>query len=142
MVHKTERRLERSSNGNSTPSAFLPSSSLAAAIVVARAPAGWRPPSLPPGKGRALVEQVCPECYGLGTSTAQHMSRGQWDEAIGAMISLGVTTTDEQFERIAEYLAKNSAPVANPKVRGQPGKAQEPLLCGDAWSGGRRGKIK
>lgn len=81
--------------------------------------------SLPPGTGRALVESVCTQCHGMGLITAQHKSRKQWDETIGTMISRGATATDDQFESIAEYLARNFGPVTNPKgvdARGVSGK--------------------
>jgi competence ComEA-like helix-hairpin-helix protein len=65
---------------------------------------------LPPGKGQADVVQVCGKCHSPELAASQHQNHQQWEFTIYRMIGLGAQGSDEQFETIVDYLAKNFGP--------------------------------
>lgn len=58
-------------------------------------------------KSRELVIEVCTYCHEMERVTEQHLSAGQWRGLIKGMISEGPPVTDQEFDRIVDYLAKN-----------------------------------
>jgi competence protein ComEA len=60
--------------------------------------------------GRALLEQVCTKCHSLTATTAQHNSKDRWTEIVDSMVARGAEGTDEEFEKIVDYLTKNYGP--------------------------------
>src|SRR5262245_21128376 len=56
---------------------------------------------------RPVFERVCSNCHPTTRVTATRRSRAQWQEVIETMISVrGAKVTDEEFEAIVGYLAR------------------------------------
>ena len=68
------------------------------------------PPSLPPGKAKAIVEHECAGCHVLKVVTSKRASKEQWSALVDQMISRGADVPDEEIETVVEYLAKNFGP--------------------------------
>ena len=74
---------------------------------------------LPDGDGRALVERICAKCHPVQNIVKSRMTRAKWDDVIDDMIARGAEGTDQEFDRVVEYLVKNFGPAgasAAPKV--------------------------
>ena len=82
-----------------------------------RAPAQSK---LPDGPGKALVERTCKKCHTIETITRARLTPERWGEVVDDMISRGAEGTDEEFDQMVEYLAKNfgrgKAPAAGAKT--------------------------
>ena len=61
-------------------------------------------------KARRLVLDVCTSCHDLKRVKIQHLSREEWRGVIKGMIFEGAPVTDEEFDLIVDYLAKNYGP--------------------------------
>lgn len=61
--------------------------------------------TLPDGPGRDLVEHKCTQCHSLETVARSPRTRKQWEAQLDTMIARGARLSDEDFERIADYLA-------------------------------------
>jgi cytochrome c5 len=61
-------------------------------------------------KGRKLVEDICSLCHEWQRVKAQEFTKEEWSGVIKGMISEGAPVTDEEFDLIVEYLAKNYGP--------------------------------
>ena len=62
-------------------------------------------PSLPDGPGNELIARKCTQCHSLDTVTRSRRTRKQWEAQLDTMIARGARLSDEDFERIADYLA-------------------------------------
>jgi competence protein ComEA len=62
---------------------------------------------LPPGEGRAIVQQDCKGCHALKVVTSKRASKEQWSALVNQMISRGAEVPDEDVETLVSYLAKN-----------------------------------
>lgn len=62
---------------------------------------------LPEGPGKAEFVATCSVCHGLEQATAQRMSRDEWTLKVNSMRAFGAEGTEEDFTKIAEYLATN-----------------------------------
>ena len=62
---------------------------------------------LPDGPGKALVERTCKKCHAIENITRVRLTPERWGEVIDDMISRGAEGTDEEFDQMVEYLAKN-----------------------------------
>jgi len=58
-------------------------------------------------RGRELVEDICSLCHEVDRIKEQHLSKDEWAGVIKGMIFEGAPVTDEEFNMIVEYLAKN-----------------------------------
>jgi mono/diheme cytochrome c family protein len=63
--------------------------------------------TLPPGKGKAIVQRTCISCHALKVVTAKRASKEQWSVLIDQMISRGADLNDDEVEIIVNYLVKN-----------------------------------
>src|SRR5580658_5805171 len=61
-------------------------------------------------KGKKLVEDICSLCHEWQRVKSQELTKEQWSGVIKGMISEGAPVTDEEFDLIVEYLAKNYGP--------------------------------
>jgi cytochrome c5 len=61
-------------------------------------------------KGKKLVEDICSLCHEWQRVKGQELTKDQWSGVIKGMISEGAPVTDEEFDLIVEYLAKNYGP--------------------------------
>jgi competence protein ComEA len=66
-----------------------------------------RAQDLPDGPGKQLVEKICSSCHGLETAVADGYSEASWRKLVNTMISRGAEGTDEEFDLVVKYLAKN-----------------------------------
>jgi competence protein ComEA len=57
--------------------------------------------------GKALVEKVCTACHSLEVVTGQKMTKDQWSDTVADMVSRGASASDEDLDKIVDYLAKN-----------------------------------
>ena len=71
---------------------------------------GQTPPVLPEGAGREIVERTCGQCHALETVLRSRLSRKQWEARIDEMIAKGAKLSDEDIDRIADYLAEHYGP--------------------------------
>jgi competence ComEA-like helix-hairpin-helix protein len=71
---------------------------------------------LPPGPGRDVTIQVCGKCHSPERATALHQNERQWQITVMRMVGLGAQGTDDQFETIIQYLAKNFGSAGRPPV--------------------------
>ena len=58
-------------------------------------------------RGKELVEDICSLCHEWQRIKDQHLSKDEWAGTIKGMIFEGAPVTDEEFNLIVEYLAKN-----------------------------------
>ena|ERR1700733_9352524 len=61
-------------------------------------------------KGKKLVEDICSLCHEWQRVKSQELTKEEWSGVIKGMISEGAPVTDEEFNLIVEYLAKNYGP--------------------------------
>jgi cytochrome c5 len=61
-------------------------------------------------KGKKLVEDICTLCHEWQRIKGHELTKEQWSGVIKGMISEGAPVTDEEFDLIVEYLAKNYGP--------------------------------
>jgi competence protein ComEA len=57
--------------------------------------------------GKALLERTCTPCHKLDSTLSQRNSRARWAAIVDGMVAKGAEATDQEIERIVDYLAKN-----------------------------------
>jgi hypothetical protein len=62
---------------------------------------------LPEGAGKADFEKVCTPCHGLENVVRVRMTKERWGSIVDDMVSRGATATDDEIDRIVNYLAAN-----------------------------------
>lgn len=62
-------------------------------------------------RGKKLVQDICSLCHEWQRVKGQELTKEQWGGVIKGMIFEGAPVTDEEFNLIVEYLAKNYGPV-------------------------------
>jgi hypothetical protein len=82
-----------------------------AVIVAGQAP----PPSLPEGPGKELVEAVCMACHTLERVVAKRATKAEWQDKVLEMLQEDPDVTQQERDKIVEYLAKNFPPQATGK---------------------------
>jgi competence ComEA-like helix-hairpin-helix protein len=76
--------------------------------------------ALPNGPGKDALASVCSQCHGLDRITPLKRSAAAWKETVSAMRSKGADGTDQEFDAIVNYLAKNfGAPEGAAKPAGE-----------------------
>jgi competence protein ComEA len=88
-------------------------------LALAPAPSVKAADDLPEGAGKDVVLKVCTACHGVSEFTARRNTRAEWDEEVDKMAARGAKASDEEFEAIVNYLAKNfgkDAPPAGEKT--------------------------
>jgi virginiamycin B lyase len=88
-----------------------------AIITLASTATGQSPPALPEGPGKELVEAVCTACHTLERVVAKRATKAEWQDKVLEMLQEDPDVTQQERERIVEYLAKNFPPKANIQVR-------------------------
>ena len=81
------------------------------ALAAFAAGAAWA--QLPEGAGKAAVMQVCSKCHDPEIIKGYHQEKSAWTHVISQMIDQGAEGTDDQFNLILDYLAKNFGPPLN-----------------------------
>jgi competence protein ComEA len=64
-------------------------------------------PKLPEGEGKATVERICSQCHDVASFAQSRNTRAGWNIVVDDMVARGAEGTDEELERILDYLAKN-----------------------------------
>jgi len=65
---------------------------------------------LPPGEGQALATRICGQCHSVELVMRHRLTRRQWAAQIDTMISKGAKVDDDDFDVLADYLARALAP--------------------------------
>jgi cytochrome c5 len=77
---------------------------IAAALLLA---ASLEAQDLPDGAGKDLVMNVCTVCHDLMRITSKRKTKGEWNDIVDQMATKGAKASDEEFDTIVNYLAKN-----------------------------------
>src|SRR5229473_2551554 len=85
--------------------------SLALALFAAGA---WA--QLPDGPGKTETEKICTQCHELERSISLRQDRDGWQATMNKMITLGAKGTDQEFQAVVDYLARNYAGEAVPRI--------------------------
>jgi competence protein ComEA len=67
-------------------------------------------PLLPAGIGRAVTIRVCSQCHTPERAATERHDLDGWNHIIDQMAQNGAEASDEEFDQIAEYLAKSFPP--------------------------------
>ena len=70
--------------------------------------------TLPPGKGKAIVQRTCTGCHALKVVTAKRASREQWSTLVDQMMSKGADLEDDEVDTVVNYLFKNFGQAKGP----------------------------
>jgi competence protein ComEA len=62
---------------------------------------------LPEGPGKAETERVCKNCHELERSISPRQDRAGWQQTIDKMVSLGAEISEDDYNKILDYLSKN-----------------------------------
>ena len=93
------------SRKNSTLIAKTPR--LAALLTALLLAASIQAQDLPDGPGKDLVTKVCTVCHETTRITSKKKTKAEWSDTVDKMAARGAMATDEEFEMIVAYLAKN-----------------------------------
>lgn len=61
-------------------------------------------------KGKDLIDSVCFWCHEPELMEEKQLDKKQWSSLIRGMIYEGAPVTEDEFQMIVEYLAKNFGP--------------------------------
>jgi len=61
-------------------------------------------------KGKDLIDSICFWCHEPERIDDQHLDKKGWTNLIRAMVYEGAPLTNDEFEMVVEYLAKNHGP--------------------------------
>jgi len=62
---------------------------------------------LPDGPGKAETVKVCGVCHEPARAASVRLTRDGWEELIAKMISLGAKGSDDDLEKVLDYLSTN-----------------------------------
>ncbi len=62
---------------------------------------------LPDGPAKELFIRVCEKCHGSENVVRARYTREKWGSVVDDMVSRGAEGTDEELEKIVDYLAAN-----------------------------------
>ena len=62
---------------------------------------------LPDGAGKELLLTRCTICHDLGRVRIHTVSRDEWEETLSAMLNEGAMLSDQDFQVLLSYLARN-----------------------------------
>lgn len=65
---------------------------------------------LPNGAGKVETIRICGKCHSVEQATSLHQSRSAWEDEISKMVGMGAQGTDEEFNSVLGYLARNYGP--------------------------------
>ena len=87
------------------------------------ATAAWA--QLPDGPGKAETEKICSQCHELERSVSLRQDRDGWQATLNKMITLGAKGTDQEFQAVVDYLAKNYPGDGIPRINVNKARAIE-----------------
>jgi cytochrome c5 len=79
----------------------------AAAVMFLVAAPARAADDIPDGAGKEIVIKVCTACHGIIEFTSQKHTKPEWDEVVDNMAQRGARASDDEFDMIVAYLAKN-----------------------------------
>jgi quinoprotein glucose dehydrogenase len=62
---------------------------------------------LPDGAGKELVMTVCTQCHDTARIVSKRKTKMEWNDLVDSMAMRGAKGSDEEFDTIVNYLAKN-----------------------------------
>ena len=62
--------------------------------------------TLPDGTGRAETIKLCVKCHSLDQAISLRQSQADWAETLSKMVNIGAQGTDEDFNKVLNYLVK------------------------------------
>ena len=65
---------------------------------------------LPDGRGKAEFSRICSQCHSLNIATTRRMTQGAWEAVVNDMVSKGARGTDDEFDRVVNYLGQHFGP--------------------------------
>ena len=95
---------------------------MAVAVLSAGALAQQSEIKLPEGEGKKLVENICTKCHELDGVVGMKNTKAAWNKVVDEMVGRGAEGTDQEFETIVDYLAKNFGRDAKVKINQAPAK--------------------
>ncbi|HLH38896.1 MAG TPA: helix-hairpin-helix domain-containing protein [Bryobacteraceae bacterium] len=82
------------------------------------AASGMAQSSLPAGPGREALTKVCSGCHSPESVVGMAKTREDWAALVGDMANQGAQGSDEEFDRIIDYLAANFPAKVNVNTAG------------------------
>ncbi len=67
---------------------------------------------IPPGNGHDETVKVCGKCHSPEQAASLRQTRTGWEETISKMVNMGSEGTDEEYEKVLDYLTKQFGPEA------------------------------
>ena len=67
---------------------------------------------LPPGGGHDETVKVCGKCHSPEQAASLRQTRTGWEETISKMVNMGSEGTDDEYEKVLDYLTKQFGPEA------------------------------
>jgi len=80
---------------------------LATILAAFLLPASVQAQDLPDGAGKDLVVKVCTVCHDAVRIVSKKWTKAEWNDTVDKMAARGAMASDEEFETIVTYLAKN-----------------------------------
>lgn len=62
---------------------------------------------LPESEGKKVVERICNQCHSPENYTRTKHTEDEWETIVDNMVERGATGTDNEFETVVLYLARN-----------------------------------
>jgi competence ComEA-like helix-hairpin-helix protein len=66
--------------------------------------------TLPPGKGKPIVQRACVGCHALKVVTSKRATQEQWSALVDQMVTRGADLNDDEIEVVIAYLSNNFGP--------------------------------
>jgi cytochrome c5 len=63
--------------------------------------------ALPDGQGKQTLQKICSGCHAPEIVVGRHETKERWAQIVSDMVNKGANGTDDEFNEIIEYLAKN-----------------------------------
>ena len=82
--------------------------------MVVSAAGAWA--QLPDGPGKAVTARICKNCHELERSLSPRQDRDAWQQTMDKMVSLGAEMTEQDYNTVLDYLAKNYPGEEVPKL--------------------------
>lgn len=80
-------------------------------------PSAGQGPALPDGEGKAELQKLCSQCHELEKSCSLKQDRAGWQRTMDKMMASGMKSTDEEHDKVLEYLVRNFAADEIPKIK-------------------------
>jgi len=71
---------------------------------------------LPDGPGKEETRKLCSQCHDMDRSVSLRQDRAGWRRTIEKMLAFGAKATDQEFNAVLDYLAKNFPVDDVPKI--------------------------